>query len=59
MIKMYRNEYSDGKYAYRTYKLTFLWIPIYRACYKTTNRSAIATLKSVENNTLSVKGFKL
>lgn len=57
MIKLFKDEYAEKCYAFRTYKLTFLGIPIYTACYRTTNSKAVETLKPINRKKLNVKGF--
>lgn len=57
MIKLFKDEYAEKCYAFRTYKLTFLGIPIYTACYRTTNSKAVETLRPINRKKLNVKGF--
>ena len=57
MIKLFKDEYTEKRYAFRTYRLTFLGIPIYAACYRTTNSKAVETLRPINRKKLNVKGF--
>lgn len=56
IIKMTRDEYSNGEIAIRDYKILFLGIPVYRARFTSTNRDAIKLLATKPKHT-QIQGF--
>lgn len=57
IIKMHRDEYRNGDYAVRDYRITFFGLPIYVARFTSTNNDAVRKLTILKQKQHHICGF--
>jgi len=57
IVKMHRDEYSNGHLAVRDYYISVFGIPIYSARFTSTNNQAINQLTVLDRKQLQICGF--